>query len=30
MKRRADFEGLPPVATSEAFDAAVGNYFSDL
>ena len=30
VKRRAGFEGLPPVATKEAFDAAVGNYFSDL
>ena len=30
IRRRADFEGLPPVAGTEAFDAAVGNYFSDL
>ena len=30
VKRRADFEGLPPVATREAFAVAVGNYFSDL
>ena len=30
VKRRADFEGLPPVATAEAFEVAVGNYFSDL
>ncbi len=30
VKRRADFEGLPPVATAEAFAVAVKNYFSDL
>ena len=30
VKRRADFEGLPPVATREAFEVAVGSYFSDL
>ncbi|QDT17299.1 AAA family ATPase [Alienimonas californiensis] len=30
VKRRAAFEGLPPVATTEAFAVAVRNYFADL
>ena len=30
VKRHADFEGTPPVATADAFAAAVANYFSDL
>ncbi|MFH5804102.1 AAA family ATPase [Alienimonas sp. DA493] len=30
VKRRAAFEGLPPVATAEAFAVAVRNYFADL
>ena len=30
IKRRADFEGVPPVATADAFAAAVANYFGDL
>ncbi|NNJ24519.1 AAA family ATPase [Alienimonas chondri] len=30
VQRRASFEGLPPIATTEALTIAVKNYFSDL